>query len=187
VLSNYSPVSLHLQPTFSKTVGLPSFAMPDAFRLFLIITSFLFVANSSGYQQIPLQIALQNDINDHFIPFDRFISQVRTAKYDDYKCNPVQDEDAFEEMKAHILKMYSGVTKASSFIQEDEYVDCIAIMEQPTVHLLGITEIPQPPINSTHDREGDGYPPGRTRYVLFGCKLSRCGSNKNLLSFLIYS
>ena len=54
-------------------------------------------------------------------------------------------------MRAHILGMYRGVTvkNVTSFLFEQQYGDCIAIKEQPTVFKLGIKEIAVPPMNVT--------------------------------------
>ncbi|KAF2811579.1 uncharacterized protein BDZ99DRAFT_384754 [Mytilinidion resinicola] len=108
-----------------------------------------------------------------FIPFDRFLKQVRLAKYEDYKHTKVRNQQAFNEMKAHILKMYEGVTKATSFVLQDEHADCIAIHEQPTVYHLGIKDIPPPPVNSTNDHTGDGNAPGNTTSAESPLKLGK--------------
>jgi hypothetical protein len=57
----------------------------------------------------------------------------------------VEDQAAFEQMRAHLLSLYDGVHVNHSFESEGEAYDCIPIMEQPAVRLNGITEIATPP------------------------------------------
>ena len=86
--------------------------------------------------------------DDNFLPFDKFLDQVKRAEYKDYSKTFVKNETAFEEMREHVLLMYSGITdrsKVSSFVQDGQYGDCILVKEQPTVHLLNLTEIAKPP------------------------------------------
>lgn len=46
--------------------------------------------------------------------------------------------------------MYSGVSShVTSFLLNEQYGDCISILEQPTVRAFGITEFAKPPISST--------------------------------------
>lgn len=83
-----------------------------------------------------------------FVEFEKFLSQVEYARYEDYKCSAVRDEEAFTEMKIHILEMYEGIRKArdvTSFLLDDEYGDCLLIEEQPTVHHLGIKKMQSRP------------------------------------------
>jgi len=104
----------------------------------------------------------------HFITFKRFLDQVKHARYKDYKCSAVRDEEAFTEMKNHILKMYEGVRKVgdvTSFLLDGEYGDCLLIEEQPTVYHLGIKKIAKPPQNSTHTEKGQGSTPGNFSYA----------------------
>ena len=75
-----------------------------------------------------------------------------STSFNTFASKAVQNEGAFEEMRSHILKMYAGVTvheKVASFVNEGQHVDCIAIMEQPTVFHLGIKQIKKPPMPMT--------------------------------------
>jgi hypothetical protein len=83
-----------------------------------------------------------------FLPFDVFLTQVEDATFDAYAHLPgaqVQDAQAFEEMRAYIKQMYAGVQSGSSFVSEEQYVDCITIASQPSVHQLGLTAIARAP------------------------------------------
>jgi hypothetical protein len=105
------------------------------------------------------------DDDGDFIPFQAFLSQVRSATYQDYSHGVVRNEGAFTEMKEHILNMYAGVGEVTSFVFESSYGDCIAIEEQPTVHQLGLHEIAQPPVNSQHDKKAYGPGPGQVKHA----------------------
>ena len=119
--------------------------------------------------QIDVQNYLANpvkyDDDGNFIPFQAFLSQVRSATYQDYSHGAVRDEEAFREMKEHILNMYAGVGEVTSFVSENAYADCIAIEEQPTVHQLGLCEIAKPPANSQHDKKAHGPAPGQVKHA----------------------
>jgi hypothetical protein len=78
-----------------------------------------------------------------FIAFSKYLAQVKAAKYEDYSSTPVRDKDAFVEIQQHILSMYGGVIKPDkvlSYIETGDYVDCLPFMQQPTIHLLNLTE-----------------------------------------------
>ena len=87
---------------------------------------------------------------------------MRTARYEDYAGRPgvkVRDQAAFEEMRAHVLKMYDGVRPVHTFVSDGALFDCIAIASQPAVRLLGLTRIErQPPASAV----AGGYAAGRT-------------------------
>ncbi len=96
------------------------------------------------------------------VPFNTFLQGVRTARYEDYAGRPgvkVRDQAAFEEMRAHVLKMYDGVQPVHTFVSDGALFDCIAIASQPAVRLLGLTRIErQPPTSAV----AGGYAAGRT-------------------------
>lgn len=110
-----------------------------------------------------------NDAYDEqFIPFDKFLYQVQHATYEDYSDTNVRDKESFYEMKGHILKMYEGVRKPNeitSFVLDDEYGDCIPILEQPGMYHQDVHQIPQPPTNSTPGGKVDGPGPGNASYA----------------------
>jgi len=90
--------------------------------------------------------------NSDFIPFVDFMKQVGDAKWEDYSGDgtSVASEPDFQDMKAHILDMYSGVTSpVTSFLLNGQYGDCIPILEQPSASAFGITELAKPPTSFT--------------------------------------
>src|SRR5271154_4347252 len=83
-----------------------------------------------------------------FVPFRAFIENTKAAGWSIYTARTesrVKDAAAFEEMRQHILTMYQGVHASHSFVRDNNHVDCVPIMEQPSVRLLGLKEIATPP------------------------------------------
>lgn len=83
-----------------------------------------------------------------FISFDFFLASVATADAARYVLHPgtkVVSRDAFEDMRRHVLSLYDGVHVAHSFVYNEQYIDCVPILEQPSARALGLKEIPQPP------------------------------------------
>ena len=98
-----------------------------------------------------------------FVPFTTFLQGVRSARYEDSTGRDVvkvRDQAAFEEMRAHILKMYDGVQPVHTFVSDGALFDCIAIASQPAVRVLGLTQIERPPPASA---VAGAYAAGRTR------------------------
>jgi hypothetical protein len=118
----------------------------------------LHARNSDGYQQV---VAL--DDYPTFIPFDRFLNQVELATYGEYEDDGVESEAEFDKMKQHVLFMYEGIrspASISSFVQGEQYVDCIPIYEQPTYYHLKLPSIAEPPEVSTPPPTQVGDTPG---------------------------
>jgi hypothetical protein len=103
-----------------------------------------------------------------FVPFERFLEQVKSAKFEDYAHAlnaKVESREAFEDMKTHILRMYEGVGKVTSFVLGEEYGDCITIGEQPTLRELGTRKIEKPPVSTTFGQRAEVRAPGTFKYV----------------------
>ena len=70
-----------------------------------------------------------------FPPLKAFIDSLQAAKHRDYSAKAgsnVAHEDAFAEMKAHILKLYDKTEAHHSFADESGAVfDCTPIGQQP--------------------------------------------------------
>ena len=81
----------------------------------------------------------QSDVQ--FTPFRDFIAGVRTASAGDYQ----RDTAVFEEMRQHILSMYQDVEVSHSFVRQTYHIDCVPVLQQPSVRLLGLTSIASPP------------------------------------------
>jgi Neprosin len=83
-----------------------------------------------------------------FISLPQFLTAVSAAHYTDYPGYfqvAVEGKAAFEAMRAHLLARYQGVTPTHSFLLGTQYVDCIPVMQQPSVRSLGLTSLPTPP------------------------------------------
>ena len=81
-------------------------------------------------------------------PFAEFRDSLRTADSATYMQRAdarVADAPAFEEMRQHLLSLYEGENVRNSFEAGGDVMDCVPIMEQPSVRLNGITEIATPP------------------------------------------
>lgn len=100
--------------------------------------------------------------NPGFPSFKAFIDSVQTEKYADHSTralSKVAHEDAFEEMKAYILKLYDNAEVQHSFVDENGSIfDCIPIEQQPS--LRGSSEsvpkapdLPQPELRSGPEDE----------------------------------
>lgn len=105
---------------------------------------------------------------DDFVSFDQFLRGVRSMRISDFAARAgtrVEDANAFEDMRAHILYMYDGVKQVSSFTRDGSYVDCIEIESQPSVRHLGLKELARPPTTSTLAQRPRGRALGEVRYV----------------------
>jgi len=83
-----------------------------------------------------------------FVTFKNFMQSTlgaSSAMYITRSGTGVKDASAFEEMRQHILSMYQDVHVSHSFERDNIHVDCVPIMEQPSVRLLGLKEIATPP------------------------------------------
>jgi hypothetical protein len=81
-------------------------------------------------------------------PFDEFVEDLATAPaaaYVGQRETAVGSEAALEEMRQHLLRLYHGVTVDHSFAIDDQVFDCVPLMQQPSVRLLGLTHIADTP------------------------------------------
>ena len=86
--------------------------------------------------------------SSEFVPFQKFIASTASASSGDYMSQPdsrVKDPGAFEEMRRYILTMYQGVLVEHSMVEDSDYFDCVPVAQQPSVRLLGITQVEPPP------------------------------------------
>ena len=87
-----------------------------------------------------------------FVSLPQFVAMLTAAQYSEYAHAPTfggATPIEFERMRANLLNQYQGVTATNSFVVDGIYVDCIPIMQQPSVRQLGLTAIapPDPPIH----------------------------------------
>src|ERR1700678_1220625 len=83
-----------------------------------------------------------------FKDFRAFMQEVQSAPATSYVGAPgsnVRDAAALEEMRAHILRMYSGMPVINSFEHDGQTFDCVPVMAQPSVRLRGMTQLAPPP------------------------------------------
>ena len=84
----------------------------------------------------------------HQVPFDQFLATVKAASFSQWKHGAVDNEPSFNQMKAHILDMYSGVgSVAHSFLLDGRYADCIDINKQPSLAGRPLATAPVAPLN----------------------------------------
>jgi len=122
---------------------------------------------------------------ESFVPFEKFLEQVKSARFEEYaraRNARVESREAFEDMKAHILRMYEGVGKVTSFVLDGEYGDCIAIEAQPTLRELGTRKIEKPPVSTTFGQRVEVRAPGTFKYVDSPLKLGLKDRFGNVIS-----
>jgi hypothetical protein len=112
----------------------------------LLLQCLLAIVPASSQNQFPVAIDWTGEEDDSFIPFKKFIDQVGKAEYQHYAAREVETDEAFREMKEHVLYMYSCVeSQVTSFVLDTGHVDCIKITEQPSYCHAGMKEIAKPP------------------------------------------
>ena len=94
--------------------------------------------------------AQQQSSVTEFIPFKNFLENAKAADSVDFirAGSRVKDAAAFEEMRQHIFTMYSGIEVKHSFVLYSDHFDCVPIMQQPTVRILGLKSIATAPPQS---------------------------------------
>jgi neprosin-like protein len=101
-----------------------------------------------------------------FETFASFIERTRRATIGQFRERAetqVRDGEAFEEMKAHVLKLYDGVTVKHSFADDAHFVDCVPRNQQPGVRSgARVSERPTRPATPPKT-ERPSKPPGTAR------------------------
>ena len=98
-----------------------------------------------------------------FVPFKNFLEKAKAADSFDFARpgSRVKDAAAFEEMRQHILSMYSGVEVKHTFVLYSDHFDCLPVAQQPTVRVLGLKSIAAaPPQPLLAEPSGAGDPSG---------------------------
>jgi hypothetical protein len=80
-----------------------------------------------------------------FYEFRNAVSNANAADYVNKAEAGVASRPDFEDMRQHLLTLYAGVEVSHSYLHEGDVYDCVPLMQQPSVRLLGITEIAAPP------------------------------------------
>jgi hypothetical protein len=98
---------------------------------------------------------------DGFMPFAQFMESVHAARAEQYLNLPhstILDENAFDEMRAYVLRYYDGVAPTWSFADAGGSVfDCIPIEQQ--MSLRGQTGSPAAPPDPPTGRRGASNKP----------------------------
>jgi hypothetical protein len=82
------------------------------------------------------------------VPFSEFVNSLSIAPADTYVGRSgaaVKSTAAFEEMRQHLVSMYSGVEVKHSFIQGNQVFDCVPIHDQPGMRMQPSKTVPEPP------------------------------------------
>jgi len=83
-----------------------------------------------------------------FVNFSDFVQSVKAADANAALALPTTkatDTASVEEMRQHLLALYDGVKVTHSYVVGSQTIDCIPIMQQPAVRMLGLTSIAEPP------------------------------------------
>jgi hypothetical protein len=85
-----------------------------------------------------------------FVAFKNFLQNTQAADSFEFTRpgSGVKDTAAFEEMRRHILTMYSGIEVKHSFVLHSDHFDCVPIAQQPTVKVLSLKNIASAPPQS---------------------------------------
>ena len=83
-----------------------------------------------------------------FVKFSDFLQSTKTIDANAVLALPTTkavDTPSIEEMRQHVLALYDGVDVTHSYVVGSETIDCIPIMQQPAVRMLGLTSIADAP------------------------------------------
>ena len=97
------------------------------------------------------------------MPFSEFVNSLSAEPADAYVGRPgtaVKTPAAFEEMRHHLLNLYSGVSVAHSFVSGERIFDCIPIEDQPGVRLRKLRTGTEPPPSPPAGVSGEGHESG---------------------------
>jgi len=102
-----------------------------------------------------------SDPNAGFVTFSAFIDRVRDATFPGFveglrnakgsqfagkDAVRVKDQAVFEEMKTHLLKLYANIRVERSFVEDNHYVDCVPVEQQPGLRSgTGFSPLASPP------------------------------------------
>ncbi len=88
---------------------------------------------------------------DSLVPFSQFVGGLKkpTPQATLGGVNSrVKSSAALEEMRQHLLKQYSDVAVAHSFVENEQTFDCVPVAQQPGVRLQGLKTIAAPPLTA---------------------------------------
>src|SRR5689334_8543343 len=75
-----------------------------------------------------------------FVSFDRFMEATKdiNSTVMNRAESKVRDGRTFEQMRRHIINLYSGVHVSHSYVSDGSHFDCIPVEQQPAVRMLGL-------------------------------------------------
>jgi hypothetical protein len=82
------------------------------------------------------------------VPFSDFLEEVSGVAFRSYVFRPasrVRTAKSFEDMRQHLLEMYTGVDVRHSFLLATDVFDCVPILQQPTARHFGLQSIATEP------------------------------------------
>jgi Neprosin len=83
-----------------------------------------------------------------FVTFSDFVQSILAADDNTVLALPTTKATsaaAVEEMRQQLLALYNGVQVTQSYVVGSQTIDCIPILQQPAVRMLGLKSIVQPP------------------------------------------
>lgn len=116
-----------------------------------------------------------------FERFENFLEGTRTASIVDF-AGPdakVKDEASFEEMRQHILALYSGVEIRHSFVLNSSHFDCVPFGQQPGIKALGQKTVADAPPQALAGKPSGSVDAGADR----AAEASQLGSQKQVDEF----
>jgi len=96
-----------------------------------------------------VQLSAQRAVTE-FVPFQDFLEATK-APNSTVMNRPesrVKDSKSFEQMRRYILSLYAGVQVTHSFVADSSHFDCVPAEQQPSIRLLGLSGIAEPPPQS---------------------------------------
>jgi len=94
-------------------------------------------------------------------PFAAFVAGLRSTTTTQMMAKPfaaVKTTDAAEEMRQHLLKLYTGVSVSHSYDLRGQIVDCVPANQQPSVRLLNLKTIAAVPASAPPSNGKAGTP-----------------------------
>lgn len=119
----------------------------------------LWIVKADSFRDIQKKLVVNgvdgSEARANFISFSQYLDSTRVATFKDYSSTNVSNDEAFNEIKKHIFTMYGGITdpkSVKSYIRDEDYIDCLPYLQQPTIHVLKLTaEDLKPPPESKPD------------------------------------
>lgn len=100
-----------------------------------------------GVLAFPARVSAQT-APARLVPFNEFREGLAAVKPDLYMRRPearVKQQPAFEEMRKHLVNLYTEVKVSHSFLLEGDTYDCVPVEQQPSVRMMKLTRISEPP------------------------------------------